>query len=103
MTGTTVGGEELSTSAIRTLQGRIELIADAEEDYLSGDPERIKRAERTITALDIKKDFGGQLSAKDYFEPNADSTIKSFATESEANASGVKGEVLIDGRRAIIN
>jgi hypothetical protein len=67
MTGTTVGGEELSTSAIRTLQGRIELIADAEEDYLSGDPERIKRAERTITALDIKNDFGGQLSAKDYF------------------------------------
>jgi hypothetical protein len=103
MTGTTVGGEELSTSAIRTLQGRIELIADAEEDYLSGDPERIKRAERTITALDIKNDFGGQLSAKDYFEPNADNTIRSFATESEANASGVKGEVLIDGRRAIIN
>ncbi len=103
MTGTTVGGEELSTSAIRTLQGRIELIADAEEDYLSGDPERMKRAERTITALDIKNDFGGQLSAKDYFEPNTDNKIRSFATESEANASGVKGEVLIGGRRAIIN
>ena len=103
MTGTTVGGEELSTSAIRTLQGRIELLGDAEEDYLSGDPERIKRAERTITALDIKNDFGGQLSAKDYFEPNTDDTIRSFATESEANASGVKGEVLIGGRRAIIN
>jgi len=73
MTGTTVGGEELSTSAIRTLQGRIELIADAEEDYLSGDPERIKRAERTITALDIKNDFGGQLSARDYFGFNLNS------------------------------
>jgi len=103
MTGTTVGGEELSTSAIRTLQGRIELLGDAEEDYLSGDPERIKRAERTITALDIKNSFGGQLSAKDYFEPNTDNTNRSFATESEANASGVKGEVLIGGRRAIIN
>ena len=78
MTGTTVGGEELSTSAIRTLQGKIELIADAEEDYLSGDPERIKRAERTITALDIKNDFGGQLSAKDYFEPNSDDKPKPF-------------------------
>ena len=72
MTGTTVGGDKLSTSAIRTLQGRIELLGDAEENYLSGDPERIKRAERTITALDIKNSFGGQLSAKDYFEPNSD-------------------------------
>lgn len=73
MTGTTVGGEELSTSAIRTLQGKIELLADAEEDYFSGDPERIKRAERTITALDIKdNEFGAQLTAKDYFEPNSD-------------------------------
>jgi hypothetical protein len=103
MTGTTVGGEELSTSAIRTLQGRIELLGDAEEDYFSGDSERMKRAERTITALDIKNDFGGQLSAKDYFEPNSDDTIRSFATESEANASGVKGEVVIGGRKAIIN
>ena len=68
MTGTTVGGEELSTSAIRTLQGRIELLGDAEEDYLSGDPERMKRAERTITALDIKdNEFGAQVTAKDYF------------------------------------
>ena len=82
MTGTTVGGEELSTSAIRTLQGRIELLGDAEEDYLSGDPERMKRAERTITALDIKKDFGGQLSAKDYFEPNSDDN-------SQVTASGL--------------
>jgi len=78
MTGTTVGGEELSTSAIRTLQGRIELLGDAEEDYLSGDPERMKKAERTITALDIKNDFGGQLTAKDYFEPNSDDKRKPF-------------------------
>ena len=73
MTGTTIGGDEISTSAIRTLQGKIELLADAEEDYFSGDPERIKRAERTITALDIKdNEFGAQLTAKDYFELNSD-------------------------------
>jgi hypothetical protein len=71
MTATTIGGEELSTSAIRTLRGRIELIEDAEKDYFSGDPERKRRAERTITALDIKNDFGGQLTAKDYFESDA--------------------------------
>ena len=71
MTATTIGGEELSTSAIRTLQGKIELIEDAEKDYFSGDPERKRRAERTITALNIKNDFGGQLTAKDYFEPDA--------------------------------
>ena len=71
MTATTIGGDELSTSAIRTLEGKIELIADAEEDYFSGDPERKRRAERTITALDIKGDFGAQLTAKDYFEPDA--------------------------------
>ena len=71
MTGTTVGGDELNTSAIRTLEGKIELITDAEEDYFSGDPERKRRAERTITALDIKGDFGAQLTAKDYFEPDA--------------------------------
>ena len=70
MTATTIGGEELSTSAIRTLQGRVELIEDAEKDYFSGDPERKRRAERTITALNIKNDFGGQLTAKDYFEPD---------------------------------
>ena len=71
MTATTIGGEELSTSAIRTLRGRIELIEDAEKDYFSGDPERKRRAERTITALNIKNDFGGQLTAKDYFESDA--------------------------------
>ena len=70
MTATTIGGEELSTSAIRTLQGKIELIEDAEKDYFSGDPERKRRAERTITALNIKNDFGGQSTAKDYFEPD---------------------------------
>ena len=71
MTATTIGGEELSTSAIRTLRGRIELIEDAEKDYFSGDPERKRRAERTITALNIKGDFGTQLTAEDYFEPDA--------------------------------
>lgn len=71
MTGTTIGGDELSTSAIRTLQGRIELLEDAEKDYFSGDPDRKRKAERTITALDIKGDFGAQLTAKDYFEPDA--------------------------------
>ena len=70
MTATTIGGDELSTSAIRTLQGKIELIEDAEKDYFSGDPERKRRAERTITALNIKNDFGGQSTAKDYFEPD---------------------------------
>ena len=30
------------------------------------------------------------------------SDVKSFATEAEAKASGVKGEVLIGGRRAVI-
>ena len=99
MTGTTVGGDELSTSAIRTLQGRIELIADAEEDYLSGDPERIKRAERTITALDIKNDFGGQLSAKDYFggsntpatpsDPNSQVTASELTKQQEENIQKV--------------
>ena len=70
MTATTMGGDELSTSAIRTLRGKVELIEDAEKDYFSGDPERKRRAERTITALNIKNDFGGQLTAKDYFEPD---------------------------------
>ncbi len=78
MTGTTVGGDELNTSAIRTLEGKIELITDAEEDYFSGDPERKRRAERTITALDIKGDFGAQLTAKDYFEPDANDNSKTF-------------------------
>jgi len=72
MTATTIGGEEVSTSAIRTIKGKIQLIEDAEKDYFSGDPERIRRAERTITALDIKdNEFGGQSTAKDYFEPDA--------------------------------
>ena len=72
MTATTIGGEEVSTSAIRTIEGKIQLIEDAEKDYFSGDPERIRRAERTITALDIKdNEFGGQSTAKDYFEPDA--------------------------------
>jgi len=78
MTATTIGGDELSTSAIRTLEGKIELITDAEEDYFSGDPERKRRAERTITALDIKGDFGAQLTAKDYFEPDANDNSKTF-------------------------
>jgi len=116
MTGTTVGGEELSTSAIRTLQGRIELIADAEEDYLSGDPERIKRAERTITALDIKNDFGGQLSAKDYFsgsttpvtpsDPNSQVTASGLTQQQEENIQkviaanpGSKREEVIEAMR----
>jgi hypothetical protein len=30
------------------------------------------------------------------------SNVKSYATEAEAKASGVKGEVLIGGRRAVI-
>ena len=78
MTATTIGGDELSTSAIRTLQGKIELIEDAEKDYFSGDPERKRRAERTITALNIKNDFGGQSTAKDYFEPDANNNSKTF-------------------------
>ena len=85
MTATTIGGEKLSTSAIRTLQGRVELIEDAEKDYFSGDPERKRRAERTITALDIKNDFGGQLTAKDYFELDAVNQNDNSGTGNDQN------------------
>ena len=67
MTGTTIGGDKITPSAILTLRGRVDMLADAEKDYFSGDPERIKRAERTITALGIKGDFGAQLSAEKHF------------------------------------
>ena len=86
MTATTIGGEEVSTSAIRTIEGKIQLIEDAEKDYFSGDPERIKRAERTITALDIKaNEFGGQSTAKDYFEPDAVNQNDNSGTGNDQN------------------
>ena len=55
-------------SIIQTRDANIELLTLAREDYLSGDPERMAKAEIQVLAADMKNEFGGQLTAKDLFE-----------------------------------
>ena len=58
-------------SNVRSQNAKIELLTQAREDYLSGDPERMAKAEIQVFAADIKGEFGAQLTAEDIFKPNA--------------------------------
>ena len=58
-------------SNVRSQNAKIELLTQAREDYLSGDPERMAKAEIQVLAADIKGEFGSQLTAKDLFGSDA--------------------------------
>jgi hypothetical protein len=58
-------------SNVRSQSAKIELLTQAREDYLSGDPERMAKAEIQVLAADIKGEFGSQLTAKDLFGSDA--------------------------------
>jgi len=65
-------------SNIRTRDANIELLTLAREDYLSGDPERMAKAEIQVLAANMKGEFGAQLTAKDLFAPDANDNSKTF-------------------------
>ena len=67
MQATPIRSKEDVPSAIIEQQAKMKMLEDATEDYFSGDPKRIQKAERAITVLNIKSAFAGQLSAKEYF------------------------------------
>ena len=64
---TPIRSKEDVPSKILEQQAAMKMLEDATEDYFSGDPKRIQKAERAITVLNIKSAFAGQLSAKEYF------------------------------------
>ena len=64
---TPIRSKEDVPSKILEQQAAMKMLEDATEDYFSGDPKRIQKAERVITVLNIKSAFAGQLSAKEYF------------------------------------
>ena len=65
-------------SDIRKRDANIRLLTLAREDYLSGDPERMARAEIQVLAANMKGEFGSQLTAEDLFEPDANDNSKTF-------------------------
>jgi hypothetical protein len=65
-------------SDIRERDANIELLTLAREDYLSGDPERMAKAEIQVLAANMKGEFGAQLTAKDLFEPDGNDNSKTF-------------------------
>ena len=65
-------------SDIRKRDANIRLLTLAREDYLSGDPERMARAEIQVLAANMKGEFGAQLTAEDLFEPDANDNSKTF-------------------------
>ena len=71
MQATPIRSQDDDPSIIKTRDANIELLTLAREDYLSGDPERMAKAEIQVLAANMKNEFGGQLTAKDLFAPNA--------------------------------
>jgi hypothetical protein len=65
-------------SDIRKRDANIRLLTLAREDYLSGDPERMARAEIQVLAANMKGEFGAQLTAEDIFAPDANDNSKTF-------------------------
>ena len=70
MQATPIRSQDDDPSIIKTRDANIELLTLAREDYLSGDPERMAKAEIQVLAANMKNEFGGQLTAKDLFEPD---------------------------------
>jgi len=71
---------------------------NAKDRYIGREEPKPAKPEETSGLIDMDGEGSGTTSVK-----GADaSDVKSFATEAEARASGVKGEVLIGGRRAVI-
>ena len=71
---------------------------NARDLYIGREEPKPTKPEETSGLIDMGSGDPSATSVK-----GADaSDVKSFATEAEARASGVKGEVLIGGRRAVI-
>ena len=72
-------------SDIRKRDANIRLLTLAREDYLSGDPERMARAEIQVLAANMKGEFGSQLTAEDIFKPNAVNQNDNSGTGNDQN------------------
>jgi hypothetical protein len=71
MQATPIRSQDDDPSIIKTRDANIKLLEKAREDYFSGDPDRKANAEIQVIAVNMKNEFGGQLTAKDLFEPDA--------------------------------